>query len=72
MCRRNLEYVDVCARRHRRIYGRRLQKNDVVPLKLADASARAEATLPCPLDLALDQPIRVVVGPQTDCFTLTR
>jgi allophanate hydrolase len=49
--------------------GRRLQKNDFVPLKLADSSERAEATLPCSLDLALDQPIRVVLGPQADCFT---
>ena len=50
-------------------HGRRLQKGDSVPLKLAGVNVRGESTLPRPLDLALDQPIRVVLGPQTDCFT---
>ncbi len=49
--------------------GRRLQKNDLLPLKLAAVNARAERALSQPLDLALDQPVRVVLGPQTDYFT---
>lgn len=49
--------------------GRRLQPGDVVPLKLAGADVRAEYALPSPFDLALDQPIRVVPGPQVDYFT---
>lgn len=49
--------------------GRRLQPGDVVPLKLASAGVRAEYSLSRPLDLALDQPIRVVLGPQADYFT---
>ena len=49
--------------------GRRLQASDIVPLKLAGVDVRAEYALPRPLDLALDQPIRVVLGPQADYFT---
>jgi allophanate hydrolase len=49
--------------------GRRLQKNDLVPLNLATADVRPECTLRRPLDLALDQPVRVVLGPQLDYFT---
>lgn len=49
--------------------GRRLQKGDIVPLKLASADIRGEYVLPRPLDLALDQPVRVVLGPQADYFT---
>jgi biotin-dependent carboxylase-like uncharacterized protein len=49
--------------------GRRLQKGDVVPLKLAGAAVRDEYALPRPLDLALDQPVRVIPGPQADYFT---
>jgi biotin-dependent carboxylase-like uncharacterized protein len=49
--------------------GRRLQKSDIVPLKLAGVDVRGEYALPRPLDLALDQPIRVVLGPQADYFT---
>ena len=49
--------------------GRRLQPGDVVPLKLAGVDVRGEYVLPRPLDLALDQPIRVVLGPQADYFT---
>lgn len=49
--------------------GRRLQAGDIVPLKLAGADVRGEHALPRQLDLALDQPIRVVLGPQADYFT---
>lgn len=49
--------------------GRRLEKNDIVPLALDRAAARDEYALPQPLDLALDQPVRVVLGPQADYFT---
>ena len=50
-------------------HGRRLQASDFVLLKLADVNVRDEYALPRPLDLALDQPIRVVLGPQADYFT---
>ncbi len=40
-----------------------------MPLKLALVDVRSEYALPRALDLALDQPIRVVLGPQTDYFT---
>ncbi len=49
--------------------GRRLRKDDSVPLKLASVDVRAERTLARLHDLAFDQPIRVVLGPQTDYFT---
>ncbi|MDP2708154.1 MAG: biotin-dependent carboxyltransferase family protein [Burkholderiales bacterium] len=51
------------------LQGRRLQAGDSVPLKLAGVNVRAEHALPRPLDLAFDQPIRVVLGPQVDYFT---
>ena len=50
-------------------HGRRLQAGDIVPLKLAGAIVREERALSRPLELALDQPIRVVLGPQADYFT---
>ena len=50
-------------------HGRRLQAGDSVPLKLAGVDLRGEYALPRPLELALDQPIRVVLGPQADYFT---
>jgi len=50
-------------------HGRRFQAGDIVPLKLAGVDVRAECALPRPLDLAHDQPIRVVLGPQADYFT---
>lgn len=50
-------------------HGRRLQAGDIVPLKLADVNDRDEYALPRPLELAQDQPIRVVLGPQADYFT---
>lgn len=49
--------------------GRRLQPGDVVSLNLAGVDVRAEHGLSRPLDLALDQPIRAVLGPQADYFT---
>jgi len=49
--------------------GRRFQARDVVPLNLDRVDARAERTLGAPFDLALDQPIRVILGPQADYFT---
>ncbi|MGZ5153808.1 MAG: 5-oxoprolinase subunit C family protein [Burkholderiales bacterium] len=49
--------------------GRRLQQHDTVPLKRGRVDARRERALPGPLDLALDQTIRVVLGPQADYFT---
>ncbi len=51
------------------LHGRRLKQNDVVPLKLGGVDVRGEHALPRPLDLALDQPIRVVLGPQAEYFT---
>ena len=50
-------------------HGRCLQQGDIVPLKLAVVQVRDEHALPRPLDLALDQPIRVVLGLQADYFT---
>lgn len=49
--------------------GRALQPGDRIPLRLATAPQRVEKRLPQPLDLALEQPIRVVLGPQADFFT---
>ena len=49
--------------------GRRLQKGDSLPLKLGAVDTRGEFALHRPLDLALDQSIRVVLGPQVDYFT---
>ena len=49
--------------------GRRFQKLDVLPLVQANANVRAERMLARPFDLGLDQPIRVVLGPQADYFT---
>ena len=49
--------------------GSRFQRGDVVPLRLARATARAEHELAKAPGLALDQPIRVILGPQADYFT---
>jgi allophanate hydrolase len=49
--------------------GRRLARGDLVPLALESVEAGAERTLARPLDLALDQPIRVILGPQAEYFT---
>jgi biotin-dependent carboxylase-like uncharacterized protein len=49
--------------------GRRLQKGDLVPLRLGGAGVRAESALTGPLDLGIDEPVRVALGPQADYFT---
>ena len=49
--------------------GRRLQQLDVLPLKLDRVDLRAESVMAAPLELGLDQPIRVILGPQADYFT---
>jgi biotin-dependent carboxylase-like uncharacterized protein len=49
--------------------GRRLQPRDVLGLKLRAVDERPERALARSLDLRLDDPIRVVLGPQTDYFT---
>jgi biotin-dependent carboxylase-like uncharacterized protein len=49
--------------------GQALRPADLVPLKQAAAAVRSERALAKPLDLAFDQPIRVVLGPQADYFT---
>ncbi|HUP95875.1 MAG TPA: biotin-dependent carboxyltransferase family protein [Burkholderiales bacterium] len=51
------------------LHGRRLQRGDTIPLKLDSAAERRERTLATPLELALDQTIRVVMGPQAEYFT---
>jgi allophanate hydrolase len=49
--------------------GRRLQQGDMLPVNLNSALLPHNYTLARPLDLALDQSIRVVLGPQADYFT---
>jgi allophanate hydrolase len=51
------------------IEGRALRRGDVVPLGTGRASARAELRLPSPMTASGEQPIRVVLGPQRECFT---
>src|ERR1700736_1266929 len=51
------------------IEGRALRRGDVVPWGVACASARAELRLRSLLPATGDQPIRVVLGPQQECFT---
>jgi allophanate hydrolase len=48
--------------------GRRLQARDVLPLKLNEVKARPERALSVPIDFRLDDPVRVVLGPQADYF----
>jgi biotin-dependent carboxylase-like uncharacterized protein len=50
-------------------HGRRLQQGDVLPLKRNNVLSRAEYALARSLDLALDQSIRVILGPQAEYFT---
>ena len=50
-------------------HGRRLQQGDVLPLRLNSVQSRAEYAIARSLDLALDRPVRVVLGPQADYFT---
>jgi allophanate hydrolase len=51
------------------LQGRRLQKGDNIPLVSDTVRACDERALAEPLDLAFDQPVRVVLGPQADYFT---
>jgi allophanate hydrolase len=51
------------------LHGRRLQPRDVLDLKLRAVDRGPERALARPLDLRLNDPIRVVLGPQTDYFT---
>src|SRR5205814_4055101 len=50
-------------------HGRRLQQGDLLPLKFDNVQSRAEYAVARPLDLALDESIRVILGPQADYFT---
>lgn len=50
-------------------HGRRLQQGDQLSLKLDSVQLRPEYAISRPLDLGLDQPIRVILGPQDDYFT---
>jgi biotin-dependent carboxylase-like uncharacterized protein len=49
--------------------GRLLRRDDFVRLGIERAPERIELWLPTPLDAARDQPIRVILGPQQECFT---
>jgi allophanate hydrolase len=49
--------------------GRLLRRDDFVPLAVERATERIELWLPRPLEAARDQPIRVILGPQQECFT---
>jgi len=51
------------------VEGRLLRRNDFVPLAVEQAPERIELWLPRRLDAARDQPIRVIPGPQQECFT---
>lgn len=51
------------------VNGRRLQPRDRIALKRNAVGARGERALNHPFDLELDQPIRVVIGPQADYFS---
>jgi biotin-dependent carboxylase-like uncharacterized protein len=51
------------------IEGRALRRGDFVPLAVARAAERAELRLPSLLPGTGDQPIRIVLGPQQECFT---
>lgn len=50
-------------------HGRALQSGDIVPITLDRAAERAEQHLPSPPPASIDQPVRVVLGPQQDLFT---
>lgn len=50
-------------------HGRPLRQGDRMPLALVSVDVRDEHALSRPLDLALEQPVRVVLGPQLDYFT---
>jgi biotin-dependent carboxylase-like uncharacterized protein len=51
------------------IEGRALRRGDLVPLRVARASAQAEFRLPSPMTASGEQPIRVVLGPQQERFS---
>lgn len=48
--------------------GRALQQDDLVPLGLACAAARAEVRVPMPAPASEQRPIRVILGPQQEYF----
>ncbi len=50
-------------------HGRALQRGDEVPLMFDHAGERAERHLPSPPPASADDAIRVVIGPQQECFT---
>jgi allophanate hydrolase len=50
-------------------HGRRLARGDYVPLGRESVEAGAERTLARALDPGLDDPIHVILGPQSDYFT---
>ena len=50
-------------------HGRALRQGDCLSLALATVDVRDEHALSRPLDPALEQPVRVVLGPQLDYFT---
>ena len=49
-------------------HGRSLQREDVLPLAMAQASEGPELRVRAPLPAAREQPIRVVLGPQQEYF----
>lgn len=51
------------------VHGRRLQKGDVIPLVRSSVATGDERALPQPFALDLEQPIRVILGPQADYFS---
>jgi biotin-dependent carboxylase-like uncharacterized protein len=51
------------------LHGRGLQQGDLLPLRFNRVKLSADYALARPLDLALEQTIRVVLGPQADYFT---
>jgi allophanate hydrolase len=51
------------------LHGRALQRGDFVPIALEAAAERAELRTPAPPAASAEDPIRVVLGPQQDCFT---
>jgi biotin-dependent carboxylase-like uncharacterized protein len=48
--------------------GRALRSGDILPLRLDEAPVRRELDLHGSYDPQFNQPIRVVLGPQADCF----
>jgi allophanate hydrolase len=49
--------------------GRTLREGDLVPLALAAAAERDELRLPEPPPAEADRSVRIVLGPQQECFT---